>query len=61
MILDTSSSHPRIVATTVTGSDGSFRFVVAPGDYYLRGGGKSQFIHLDMGSQVEVDLSLPTS
>jgi hypothetical protein len=48
-----------VITTARTGSDGSFRFVVAPGDYSIRGAGNPHLVHLDAGQQLEVNLYLP--
>ncbi len=53
------ASSGSVVETASTGSDGSFRFVVAPGDYSISGAGNPHLVHLDAGQQLEVNLFLP--
>ncbi len=49
----------KILSSTISGSDGSFRFTVAPGDYSLKGPGNPHLVHVDAGQQLEVNLQLP--
>jgi hypothetical protein len=49
----------KILSSTVSGSDGSFRFMVPPGDYSLKGPGNPHLLHVGPGQQLEVNLQLP--
>ncbi len=56
-IADASSS--RTISTATTGSDGTFRFAVPPGDYSVKGPGNPHLVHVDPGQQLQVDLYMP--
>jgi hypothetical protein len=47
------------IASATSGSDGSFRFSLPPGDYSVAGVGNPHLVHLDPGQQLQVDLHLP--
>ncbi len=49
----------KTLSTATSGSDGSFRFTVAPGDYSVKGPGNPHLVHVDPGQQLEVNLYLP--
>ncbi len=49
----------KIVSSAVSGGDGSFRFVLPPGDYAVKGRGNPHLVHVDEGQQLQVDLYLP--
>ena len=49
----------KVISSAITGSDGSFRFEVEPGDYAVAGRGNPHLGHVDAGEQREVNLYLP--
>jgi hypothetical protein len=49
----------KVVSSALSANDGSFRFVVPPGDYAVKGRGNPHLVHVDAGQQLEVDLYLP--
>jgi hypothetical protein len=49
----------KVISTAISGSDGSFRFTVPPGDYTIKGAGNPRSFHVDAGEQRQVDLQLP--
>jgi hypothetical protein len=55
----TDLSDGKIVGTAVTGADGSFRIVVAPGDYSVSGVGNPHLVRLSPGQQLQIDLYSP--
>src|SRR5215470_18168723 len=52
-------SDGKIVGTAVTGADGSFSIVVAPGDYSVSGVGNPHLVRLSPGQQLQIDLYSP--
>jgi hypothetical protein len=48
-----------VMASAISGSDGSFRFSLPPGDYSVGGVGSPHLVHVDPGQQLQVDLHLP--
>jgi hypothetical protein len=56
-VSDAASS--KVVSTTTSAADGSFRFTLAPGDYAVAGPGNPHLVHVDPGQQLEVNLHLP--
>lgn len=55
----TNMSDGKIVGTAVTGADGSFSIVVAPGDYSVSGVGNPHLVRLSPGQQLQIDLYFP--
>lgn len=55
----TNLSDGKIVGTAVTGADGSFSIVVAPGDYLVSGVGNPHLVRLSAGQQLQIDLYSP--
>ena len=48
----------KTLSSTVSASDGSFRFTVPPGDYTVKGPGNPHSFHVDAGQQLQMDLYL---
>ena len=48
----------KTLSSTTSGSDGSFRFTVPPGDNTVKGPGNPHLVHVDAGQQRQVDLYL---
>ena len=55
----TDVSDGKIAGTVVTGADGSFRIVVAPGDYSVSGVGDRHLVQLSPGQQLQIELYSP--
>jgi hypothetical protein len=49
----------KIVATTVTASDGSFALSVPAGNYSVQGPGQATLVRVKPGEAAEVELALP--
>ena len=48
----------KTVSSAISGSDGSFRFTVPPGDYSVKGPGNPHSFRIDAGQHLQVDLLL---
>jgi hypothetical protein len=53
------AASARTASTATTGNDGTFRFLVPPGDYSVKGPGNPHLVHVEPGQQLQVDLYMP--